>query len=180
MDEFNHLLKSTGAVLVERNRSESRRCGIDQSGTLLVVAVLEQLLTKIVAEWICHEFNDVRACLHKDGLDVFFVSVFKFSLEVTATMLIFAEFIETSTVGLEWDVVEPSFIVVIASACARALQLAIVDIVNAVHALTLTICLNSSTNRGRWIHLTDVVGLHVVGVWLRGYGAGWAAHRHHR
>jgi hypothetical protein len=52
-NEFDHLLQSAGTVLVERNLDHGG-CGCaDENGALVIVGVLEQLLTEVVAERIC-------------------------------------------------------------------------------------------------------------------------------
>lgn len=122
----------------------------------------------------------MRASFHEDGLDMLFIAIFKLALEIATTMLVFAKLIEIATVRLKWDIVEASLISMVATAGSRALKLSIVGTVDVVHALALAICLDRSTHGSRRVHLADVVGLHVVCVWLRCHSGSWAAHRSHR
>lgn len=60
VDELDHLLQSTSAVLVEGNLDHVLGSCLDESGTLLIVGVLEQLLTQVIAEWIYEALVRVR------------------------------------------------------------------------------------------------------------------------
>ena len=49
---LDHLLQGTSAVLVERNVDHLRCGAVDEDGALAVIAMLEELLAKVVAKWI--------------------------------------------------------------------------------------------------------------------------------
>ena len=74
-------------------------------------------------------------------------------------MLILAKLVETSAVRFKWDIIESSFIIVVAT--ISTLALVGEGVVHAKHACGLTIRLDHSI--GTWsIHLVDVEVLHVV------------------
>ena len=52
-DELDHLLQSAGAMLVEGDLDHGRCSSTDENSALVVVGVLEQLLTEVVAEGVC-------------------------------------------------------------------------------------------------------------------------------
>lgn len=140
--------------------------------------MLKKLLAEVVAEWIGHELDDVRASLDKDSLDVFLIAIFEFALQITTAMLIFAELVDTSTVGFEGDIVEASLVTMITAASASSLRCTIVSIVDAIHSLSLAIWLNRSSSWLR-IQLIDIEGLHVEHVRLSSIRCGGASKGHH-
>ena len=96
-DEFNHLLQRTSSMLVEGNANQVMRCVLDQNSALVIIAVLQQFLAEIVTKWICHELDDMLICLKPDHMDLIWVAIFQFLLEVTAAMLILTESIDFAT-----------------------------------------------------------------------------------
>ena len=120
MNELNHLLESSSAMLVERDSGESVRCSSDESGALVVGAVFEQLLAEIVAEGISHELADVRTSLSEDDLNLLGLALLELALKVSTAVLILAELVEATTVGLERNIGEASFIIVVTTAGTRS------------------------------------------------------------
>src|SRR5271156_3230320 len=64
----------------------------------------------------------MRARLHKDCLGLLSVTIFQFALQVSATVLIFAELVELALVVLERDIVEACFVSVVQATSRTSLQ----------------------------------------------------------
>ena len=120
---FDHLLQSSGAMLVMGNDWQCGRCCVNESAALNLITVLEQLLTKIVAERVSHELNNVRARLREDDLNRISIAIFELALKVAAAVLVFAELVEAATIRLERDTVEASFVIVVATTTATTRNL---------------------------------------------------------
>jgi len=106
-DELDHLLQSSGAVLVESDTDEIMRGILDQDSTLLIIAILEQLLAEVVSEGIGHQLDDMLIGLKPDHMNLLRVTVLELLLQVAASMLILAESIDLTTELLKLHVGEP-------------------------------------------------------------------------
>jgi len=106
-DELDHLLQSSGAVLVESDTDEIMRGVLDQDSTLLIIAILEQLLAEVVSEGIGHQLDDMLIGLKPDHMNLLRVTVLELLLQVAASMLILAESIDFTTELLKLHVGEP-------------------------------------------------------------------------
>ena len=107
-DELNHLLQSTGPMLVQSDLDHLGSCVGDEHSTLLVVGEFKQLLTQVVSEGICHEFNNMLVGLQEDHVKMLGIVFLKLLLEVPATVLILAQTVDFSLQMLELDIVEAS------------------------------------------------------------------------
>ncbi len=52
-DKFDHLLQCSGSMLIECNFDHLRCRIVDENSSFLVVGVLQELLTEVIAERIC-------------------------------------------------------------------------------------------------------------------------------
>jgi hypothetical protein len=62
VDEFDHLLKSAGSVLVQRDGDHLRGCVLDEHRALVIIGILEKLLAKVIAKRI---YQSVRVTASK-------------------------------------------------------------------------------------------------------------------
>jgi hypothetical protein len=51
-NEFNHLLESSGSVLIQGNLHHIGSSVVDEFGALVIGRELQQLLTQVIAKWI--------------------------------------------------------------------------------------------------------------------------------
>lgn len=91
---LNHLLQGTSAMLIQGNADHILRRVLDQDGSLVIIAVLEELLAQIITKWVRHELDDVLIGLEPDHVDLFGIALLQFLLEVTAAVLIFTQFVD--------------------------------------------------------------------------------------
>lgn len=105
-NELNHLLQSAGSMLVQRNADHVLSSVLDKNGALFIVAILQELLAQVVAEWIGHQLDHVLIGLEPDHVNLLGVAVLELLLEVAAAMLILAERVDLATNSLERQVVE--------------------------------------------------------------------------
>jgi hypothetical protein len=103
-DELNHLLESSGPVLVQSDVDKTRSSILHQDCTLLIIAKLEKLLAEVIAEWVGHELNNMLVGLKPDHVNMVWVSLLKLLLEVAAPVLVLAEGVDLTTKGLQGDV----------------------------------------------------------------------------
>lgn len=90
-DVFNHLLESSGAVLIQGNPNHVRGGIIDQNGVLVRIGVFKKLLDQIVAKWISHELMHVVLDFVKDHFRLLWLAFGKLSLQVTTSVLVSAQ-----------------------------------------------------------------------------------------
>jgi hypothetical protein len=95
-DELNHLLQCPGAMLVQRNLDHLRGRVADQGRSLHVVTILEELLAKVVAERVRHQLNHMDVGLEPNHVDVLAAALFELLLEITASVLILAELVNSA------------------------------------------------------------------------------------
>ena len=100
LNVFDHLLQSPSSMLIVGNDRQRWRCGVDQSAALNLITMLEQLLTKIVAERVSHELNNMRARLREDDLNRISIAIFELALKVATAVLILAKLVEAATIRL--------------------------------------------------------------------------------
>jgi hypothetical protein len=103
-DKLDHLLKGSSAMLVQGDTDHVLCSILDEDGTLLIVAVLKELLAEVVAEGVCHQLNHVLVGLQPNHVNLFRDTVLELLLQVTTTMLVLAELVDSSTDGLEGQV----------------------------------------------------------------------------
>ena len=96
-DELDHLLQSSGAVLVESNADQIMRGILNQDSALLIIAILQQLLAEVVAEGVGHQLNNMLISLKPDHMDLLRIAILELLLEIAASMLILAEGIDLTT-----------------------------------------------------------------------------------
>jgi hypothetical protein len=111
-NELDHLLESACTVLVERDLSHVLHAVADENSTLLIVAVLEQLLAEIVAEGIGHQLGDARVNLLEDHLYVSLIALVKLALQEAASVLVRAKRQNLGSQILKVDAVESGEIVI--------------------------------------------------------------------
>ena len=80
---------------------------VDQSGALIVVCVLQQLLTQVVAERVSHELHHMLVGLVEYHLNMCKVSILEFSLQEATPVLVFGETIDLALQRLDSSVREP-------------------------------------------------------------------------
>jgi len=101
-------------VLVQGNFNKLWGSGIDKDSSLFIVGVFEKFLAEVISKGIylelansrcrakartwatSHQLNHMGVSFKKDHLHVLRVAFFKFLLEITAPMLIFAELVDIS------------------------------------------------------------------------------------
>lgn len=106
-------------MLVQGNFDELRGSGINKDSPLFIIGVLEKFLAEVISKgiylvladsrrrakvraWVTsHQLNHVGVGFKKDHLHVLRIAVFKFLLEITAAMLVFAELIDISNQALK-------------------------------------------------------------------------------
>ena len=93
-NELNHLLQSSSTVLVESNANKVPGRILNENSSLLIVAVLQQLLTEVIAKWIGHELNDMLIGLEPDHVDLLGDAVLQLLLQVAAAVLILAQAVD--------------------------------------------------------------------------------------
>ena len=115
----------------------------------------------------------MRARLRKDCLGLLCVAIFQFALQVSATVLIFAELVELALVVLERDIVEASFVSVV-QATSRSSSLQIIFAVLPIRAILakialtlILISLQLTIQSHLSGHLVDIIRMHAVGIHLR-------------
>lgn len=69
--EINHLLNCTSSMHVQRDVDQIRGNGIADEIALFIRCILQQLLAKIVAEWVGHQISKVGEGLAEDDVAVF-------------------------------------------------------------------------------------------------------------
>mmetsp|Transcript_1697 Transcript_1697/g.5250 ORF Transcript_1697/g.5250 Transcript_1697/m.5250 type:complete len:376 (+) Transcript_1697:220-1347(+) len=89
--ELDHLLHGAGAVHVGADAHQLRGDVADQHQTLLGVAVLEQLLTEVVAERIGHQLGKAFVRLLEDDVERLGVVLVQLLLQEAAAVLVAAE-----------------------------------------------------------------------------------------
>src|SRR3954463_16124363 len=115
----------------------------------------------------------MRARLHKDCLGLLCITVFQLALQVSATVLIFAEFVELALIVLERDVVEASFVSVVqATSWTSSLQIifAVLPIRAILAKIALTLILISlqlTVQSHLSGHLIHIIRMHAIGIHLR-------------
>lgn len=107
-DMLDHLLEGSSTMLIQSNANHSLGCVLDQDGSLVIVAVLEQLLAKIVAEGIGHQFDDMLVGLEPDDMNLVGLAVLQLLLQVAAAVLVLAQAVDTSNDALQWEIVVAS------------------------------------------------------------------------
>lgn len=98
---LNHLLQGTRSMLVQSDANHVLGGILHKDRTLVVVAVLEKLLTQIIAKRIGHELDDVGASLEPDHVDLVGVAVLELLLQKAATVLVLAKLVDAATIGLK-------------------------------------------------------------------------------
>lgn len=89
--EIHHLLDCPRSVHVQRDANQVVRNRVNDRRPLLFGRVLEELLAEVVTKGVGHEFGEVAICLVEDHVTVLGVTVFKFLLQVPATVLVLTE-----------------------------------------------------------------------------------------
>lgn len=99
--KLNHLLQSSCTVLVQSNADHVVGCILDEDGSFVVIAELEELLAQIITKWVRHELGDVLVGFSPNQVHLLRVTIVELLLKVTATMLILAEIIDLANIGFE-------------------------------------------------------------------------------
>lgn len=81
-------------MLVECNVNHVRSSVLNQYSMLSTLGVLKQFLAQVVAERISHELDHVVFGLKEDHLDLLGISLFKFALQESASMLVLAKTVD--------------------------------------------------------------------------------------
>ena len=89
--KVDHFLNSSSPVHVETDPDEITSNRVDDGRSLLFGRILEQLLAKIVAERIDHEFREVSISLMEDHVTMSCFSLLELFLEVSTSVLVFAK-----------------------------------------------------------------------------------------
>lgn len=103
---FDHLLQSSGTMLVQGDADKVARCLLDEHSTLLVIAVLQKLLAEVVAEGISHEFDDMLVGLEPDHVHFLGLALLELLLKVATSVLVLAERVDLASVLLQGDILE--------------------------------------------------------------------------
>lgn len=96
-DVLNHLLQGSCPVLVQSNVLHSLGCVLDQNGSFVVIAELEELLAQIITKRIRHELYDMLVGLDPNHVNLIAIAFFQLLLEVATAVLIFAQLINLAS-----------------------------------------------------------------------------------
>jgi hypothetical protein len=115
----------------------------------------------------------MRARLDKNCLRLFCTSIFQLALQVSATVLIFAEFVKLALVVLEGDIVKACFVSAV-QATSRTPSLQVVFAVLSIRAILtkialtlILISLQLTIQSHLSGHLVHIIRMHAVGIHLR-------------
>src|ERR1700712_1048602 len=70
-NEFNHLLESSGSMLVKGYANQVNSSILDEDCTLIVVALLKKLLAEVIPKGIGHQLNNVLISLQPNHMNFF-------------------------------------------------------------------------------------------------------------
>jgi hypothetical protein len=88
-DEFNHLLQSTGTMLISSNVNHGGSSVVDENRALVFGCKLKNLLAEVVAKVVLHKLNNMVLDLREDEVQVGFVALFNLLLEEATSVLVF-------------------------------------------------------------------------------------------
>lgn len=91
---LDHLLERACTVLIERNADHILGSVLNQSGSLIVIAELKELLAQIITKRVRHELNDVLVGFVPNHVDLVRITFLELLLEVAAAMLVLAKLVD--------------------------------------------------------------------------------------
>lgn len=98
---LDHLLQSTSSVLIQSDANHILGRVLDKHRSLVVIAVLEELLAKVVTKRIGHELDNVSASLQPDHVNLLRNAILELLLQESTAVLVLAKLVDTATVGLK-------------------------------------------------------------------------------
>lgn len=101
---LNHFLKGTGAVLVQGDADHVLGSVLNQDGSLVIVAKLEELLAQIITKGVRHELDDVLVGFSPDHVHLIRIALLKLLLKVTTAVLVLAQIVNLAGKGLQGHV----------------------------------------------------------------------------
>jgi hypothetical protein len=94
--ELDHLLQGAGAMLIQCDPDHVLGRVLNQHSSLVVVAILKELLAQIIAKRIYHKLDDVGVRLHPNHVNLVRITILKLLLKISAAMLILAELVDST------------------------------------------------------------------------------------